>query len=246
MALNSTNRLRNMTEERHEHLVRFYAILNRLERNIGGARRLADCSGRMNWPKRGVYFFREPGEYRTDTGSGPRIVRVGTHALKAGSGTKLWTRLSQHKGRVKTGGGNHRGSIFRLIVGTALIRRDGYDSQTWGRGNTANGDVRRAEQVLESEVSLIIGRMPFLWLPIEDEPGPESRRGYIERNSIALLSNYGKHPLDPSSQDWLGHSCDREKVQESGLWNSNHVDEDYDPAFLDELDRLIVVMGGAT
>jgi hypothetical protein len=22
--------------------------------------------------------------------------------------------------------------------------------------------------------------MPFLWLPIEDEAGPESRRGYVE------------------------------------------------------------------
>ena len=47
----------------------------------------------------GVYFFHEPGEERLDTGVGPRIVRVGTHALKIGSSTKLWTRLSQHKGQ---------------------------------------------------------------------------------------------------------------------------------------------------
>ena len=38
--------------------------------------------------------------------------------------------------------------------------------------------------------------MSFLWLPIGDEPGPNSRRGYMERNAIALLSNYGKDPLD--------------------------------------------------
>jgi hypothetical protein len=81
----------------------------------------------MDWPKRGVYFFRELGENRSDTGEGPRIVRVGTHALKSGSQTKLWTRLSQHKGQPSTGRGNHRGSIFRLIVGTALIKRDAHD-----------------------------------------------------------------------------------------------------------------------
>jgi hypothetical protein len=72
---------------------------------IGGPRKLTDCSGRFAWPRRGVYFFREAGEDRTDTGKGPRVVRVGTHALKTGSGTKLWTRLSQHRGP-NTGGGN--------------------------------------------------------------------------------------------------------------------------------------------
>lgn len=199
---------------------------------------MTDCSGRMSWPKRGVYFFREPGENRTDTGEGPRIVRVGTHALKSGSGTKLWTRLSQHKGQQSTGGGNHRGSIFRLIVGASLISRDGRDLSTWGDGNTARGDVRSCELALECEVSLVIGAMPFVWLSLEDEAVPESRRGYIERNSIALLSNRNKVALDSPSREWLGRHCDRDRVRESGLWNSNHVDESYDPAFLDELDRL--------
>ena len=32
----------------------------------------------INWPARGVDFFREAGETRSDTGRGPRIVRVGT------------------------------------------------------------------------------------------------------------------------------------------------------------------------
>jgi len=30
---------------------------------------------------------------------------VGTQALKAGSGTNLWTRLWQHKGQATSGGG---------------------------------------------------------------------------------------------------------------------------------------------
>ena len=84
-------------------------LLASLKERIGGARRLSDCSGRMRWPKRGVYFFMETGEVRSDTGDGSRIVRVGTHALKTGSKTKLWTRLKQHKGVTSTGGGNQPG-----------------------------------------------------------------------------------------------------------------------------------------
>ena len=238
--------MRSDVDERRGHLFRFYSLLDTLEKNIGGARTLAACCGRMDWPKRGVYFFREYGETRSDTGSGPRIIRVGTHALKTGSGTKLWTRLSQHKGQPSTGGGNHRGSIFRLIVGAALIGRDGHDFPTWGDGNTAKGDVRNGELALECEVSKVIGKMPFLWLSLDDQAGPESRRGYIERNSIALLSNYSKPPLDPPSLGWLGRYCDRERVKNSGLWNSNHVDESYAPAFLEEFERLVSATGGAS
>ena len=193
----------------------------------------------MDWPKRGVYFFHEQGENRSGTGDGPRVVRVGTHALKAGSGTKLWTRLSQHKGQRKTGGGNHRGSIFRLILGAALINRERLNFPTWGDGNTADRDVRSGELALERQVSQVIGNMSFLWLAIEDQAGAESRRGYVERNSIALLSNFNKPGLDPPSQGWLGHHSDRERVRKSGLWNQNHVEEAYDPAFLDTLGRLV-------
>lgn len=232
-----------MDQERPDDLKRFYAVLTVLEKRLGGARRLSDCSGRMNWPKRGVYFFQEPGEYRTDSGDGNRIVRIGTHALKSGSATKLWTRLSQHRGQARSGGGNHRGSIFRLIVGTALIEKDGHDYPSWGQGSSASREIRDGEQPLERTVSEVIGEMPFLWLAIDDEPGPDSMRGYIERNAIALLSDFGKSPLDPSSQDWLGHYCNRERVKTSGLWNSNHVHEEYDPAFLDTLEHFVDHMG---
>jgi len=85
--------------------------------------------------------------------------------------------------------------------------------------------------------------MPALWLAVTDDPGPESLRGYIERNAIALLSNYNKPPIDTPSPHWLGRHCNREKVRHSGLWNQNHVDEDYDPAFLDELEGLVSKIG---
>jgi hypothetical protein len=69
-----------------------------------------------------------------------------------------------------------------------------------------------------------------------DEPRPTSVRGVIERNSMGLLSNYRRPVLDPASPNWLGSYCDRERVPGSGLWNNNHVDEGYDPAFLDVLE----------
>jgi hypothetical protein len=78
-----------MSHARREHLVKFYSILDELEKRIGGARTLGDCRGRMTWPARGVYFFREASETRSDTGTTPRVVRVGTHALKAGGSTTL-------------------------------------------------------------------------------------------------------------------------------------------------------------
>lgn len=51
---------------RLERLCRFYTRLGKLELQIGGARNLPDPSARMDWPARGVYFFREGGETGTD------------------------------------------------------------------------------------------------------------------------------------------------------------------------------------
>lgn len=220
-------------------LRRFYTLLDELARRTGGPRRLAECSGRMAWPPRGVYFFMEPGEVRRESGEGLRIVRVGTHALKDQSRTTLWKRLSQHKGQARSGGGNHRGSIFRLLVGASLLADDPALCVTWGQGNNVARTIREAERELESRVSAVIGQMPFLFLHIDDEPGPQSLRGVIERNAIALLSNSGKTPLDAASKDWLGLRCPRDRVRASHLWNQNHVDEAYDPAFLDTLETLI-------
>ena len=81
--------------------------------------------------------------------------------------------------------------------------------------------------------------MPYLYLDVDDDASPGSLRGVIERNSIALLSNYQKPPLDPPSKEWLGYQCNREKVRLSGLWNQNHVDEAYDPSFLNTFELLI-------
>lgn len=223
---------------RLSHIERFYELLNSCTELSGGLKRLSECSGYSAWPKRGVYFFFESGEARKGGGR-RRVVRVGTHALKAGSGTTLWNRLSQHRGAKSSGRGNHRGSIFRLLVGAALIEREGLSCPTWGVGSSAKGEIRMAERELEAKVSGVVGAMELTWLPVPDEPGPESSRGLIERNSIALLSNLDRSPIDPASDGWLGRWCPRERVVGSGMWNQNHVNEDYDPSFLDQFAALV-------
>ena len=222
-------------------LVRFYALLDRLKQRLGGTRTLASFEGLRDWPERGVYFFFEPTEARNESGVGPRVVRVGTHALGTGSRSTLRQRLGQHRGG-NTGGGNHRGSIFRLLIGQALLAQGGLPScPSWGvksdaaKACEALGIDRQtliaAEAPVEQAVSRHIGAMPFLWLDIDDQPGPHSRAVSIEGNAIALLSNHARTPLDPASPGWLGHSSDRPRVRSSGLWNQQHVEETHDPPF---------------
>lgn len=218
----------------------FYGLLDELEAKIGGKRRLGDCHGRMKWPQRGVYFFFEPGEYR-DTGSSvQRVVRVGTHALVSKSRTTLWKRLSQHRGTKNPLGGNHRGSIFRLLVGEALLNFDAsLNVESWGHGSSAGRAVRDLEREHEVRVSEYLDETRLLFLDVPDEPGPDSARSVIEHNSIALLSGYREQMPDRPSTGWLGNHSGRDRVRKSGLWNNNHVDETYDPNFLKLFDDLL-------
>jgi hypothetical protein len=84
-----------------------------------------------------------------------------------------------------------------------------------------------------------LAAMPLLWLTIDDEAGPKSSRGVVERNTIALLSNYLRPAIDPPSRGWLGHFSDRPLVRGSGLWNQRHVEETYDPSFFTVLEKAI-------
>lgn len=228
---------------------RFYNLLAGIEDRVGGCRVLATCDGRMVWPQRGVYFFFESGERRSLSGSGDRVVRVGTHALTSRSKTTLWARLSQHRGAARSGGGNHRGSIFRLLVGVALSERgDCPLPPSWGIGSDlgaaaarlgmTRAAVKEAEADLERHVSAHIGRMPFLWLNVPDDPSPHSDRAKIERNAIALLSQASTVAADAPSDQWLGTYSDRPLVRASGLWNNRHVDENYDAAFVGLMETL--------
>jgi hypothetical protein len=234
-------------EKRLQDIKKFYSLLGNLEEKIGSKRTLADCTGRMDWPERGVYFFFEPGEYRATSGEGLRVTRVGTHGLKTGSSSTLWKRLRQHRGTLsgsRPGGGNHRGSVFRLHVGTALINRDDWQDETaahWGIDSSASSEIRDEEYPLEKAVSDYIRKMPFLWLDILDEPGPDSLRGFVEQNAIALLSNFGagNKSIDPPSKNWLGNWAASTAISNSGLWNVNHVSDKIHPDFIGIFGNLI-------
>jgi hypothetical protein len=219
----------------------FYELIAELEVVCAGKRRLADCNGQMGWPQRGVYFFFEDGEFRED-GVTPRLVRIGTHGLRP-SKSRLWGRLVQHKGSAGgslPGGGNHRGSVFRLHVGSALLAAsDGWPEtirSSWSVGSSATAEVRKVEYPLERAVSARIGAMPFLWIGVDDPPSPASNRGVIERGSIALLSNLDRDPVDAPSPQWLGRRAERREIRASGLWNVNHVHEEPDLRFLSVLE----------
>lgn len=220
-------------------LRRFYSAMDLLRARIGGFHRLSEDSGSLPREGRGVYFFFDSDERRVDSGDGPPVVRVGTHGVSRGARSTLWERLVQHRGTIRSGGGNHRGSVFRLLVGASLIERDDLEYPHWGRKPSAPRAIRDAEKPLERMVSTYIRKLPYLWLRIDDVAGPSSERAFIEKNAIALLSNRGKPALDPRSPHWLGSSSHKERVRESGLWNSNHVDEEYDPEFLSRLEELV-------
>jgi hypothetical protein len=223
--------------ELQKDIDRFYALLSTRCSKVDGTRQLKDCDGRKKWkwPKGGVYFFFEEGEYRQDQPGILRVVRVGTHALTEISKTTLWNRLKQHKG-TDNGGGNHRGSVFRLHVGTALIEKQRCHAAYpyWGKGTSAKKEITDSERPMELQVSKYIGQMPFLWLAV-DTPG---MRAHIEKHAIGLLCNRGK-PVDTQSPTWLGKYSSRPAIRQSGLWNVKHTEENYDPSFLDDLEDLL-------
>jgi hypothetical protein len=230
-----TDAMSNLLRE----LNRFYSILGPLEASRRQGLNLASYNGRSGIPSRGVYFFREPGEFRQSDPSTPRIVRVGTHAVSANSKSTLWGRLRAHLG-TRVGTGNHRGSIFRLHVGAALLARDNKKVESWGIGSSVPPKVRSdpramaAETAWEKRVSDYIGAMSVIWVDVPDDPGPNSIRALIEKNAIALLSNR-LEPIESASANWLGHHSPRDEIRRSHLWNLNHVNQAYDPGFLDHL-----------
>ena len=234
---------------RPEDLDRFYSLLGELAQQIGGPRKLKNCTGRMDWPDRGVYFFLEPGERREGTDQ-PRVTRIGTHAVSAGSKTSLWDRLKQHYGTGSRSsdhphGGAHRGSVYRKRVGEAIIEKyalheeyPDWDEQ-WSSIERERSTVRDEEYIMERRVSAYIREQPFLWVNVDDEANKHSDRARIERNAIALLSNFDQRTADPRHNGWLGHDSRSRHIRESGLWNVNHVEERYTDGFLNILESAI-------
>ena len=232
---------------RLDQIKAFYAILSALERKLGGPRNLLECNGRMNWPRRGVYFFFEEGEERLQSGCGLRVVRVGTHAVRTDNKTTLWSRLYQHRGPLSKEDGDHRGSVFRRHLGFGISNRNpSLECESWEEDDYPDTPrLQEKEYALEVAVSSYIRRMPLIWLKVDDWPSPKSKRSYIEKNTIALLSNWRKQAIDPASQNWLGRQSPKEEIRQSGLWNYDYVDASCDSGFLDLLEKFKAQMPAA-
>jgi tRNA pseudouridine-54 N-methylase len=224
----------NGEQQLREDVARFYRIMRSVWMSQERGRQIGTTTGSLDWPSRGVYFIFEEHDGLSH-GRLSRIVRVGTHAVSAGSKTTLWDRLSTHRG-TGSGGGSHRSSIFRSHVGRAIMSQQCEKDwpASWGVGQTAPSDVRQQEARLEEEVSRVIARMRVVWLDIPDDAGPSSDRAYIERNSIGLLSR--ANLLTPlQNLDWLGRFSHDWRICTSGLWNLNHVFLRPDTEFLARL-----------
>ncbi len=225
---------------RIDEINRFYELLNKLENKIGGKYLLPDCNAQMNWPRKSIYFFFEEGQVR-DKKREKRVVSIGYTKGKEERDT-LWACLRKHRGTVAgkyAGGGNHRDSNLRLHLGSSLINRDGIDCLSWGKRFKANAEIRAAEYSLEKMVSQKVNSMPFIWLGLDSRTGTRDFARFMEKNVIALLSNYGKAPVDGPSSTWLGNYCVNPFVQRSGLWNVEYVSERYTPAFMEEFRKLV-------
>jgi len=237
---------------------RFYNLLDSLKQKCRQRMGMADwkeiklgvCSGSMPfWQecKRGVYLFFDANETRASSDE-LRVVRVGTHAVKKGlRKSTLWERLKQHRGLVRDGGGYHRKSVFRLLVGDAMNNQVGDENRvlTWGKNDVG---VREDEHRLEINVSDYIRNLPFIVLRVDPETDSldhiyENDRSYLEMNMIGLLSNINrKNKADRQSDIWLGNFSSHREVKESGLWNIKGVERDYDPRFLEVFEHYLKEM----
>lgn len=136
--------------------------------------------------------------------------------------------------------------MYRKRVGEALIEKhDLHDDYSdwdirWSSIERERSTVRDEEFILERRVSTYIREQPFLWVNIDDEPSAGSDRAHVERNAIALLSNFNDQTIDARADGWIGRYSQSREIRESGLWNVNHVEERYDNGFLDLLETAVI------
>ncbi len=180
---------------------------------------LKDAHGRQPWPKQGVYFFFDPSEPIPRPDLPGRIVRIGSHGVAQNTNSTLWGRLKQHQGSQTSGGGNHRGSIFRQYVGIAL--KGGPPS--WKDTKAKYAEVRQDEHAHERLVSDYIRQLPFTVIGIHGLPGKNSQRAIFEGECISYVSWAAQNGLIKMGKTWLGLQAEKEAIKESGLWNVRDV-----------------------
>ena len=165
-------------------------------------------------PSDGLYFFYEDGEVNSHD-AGPRVVRIGNHPRAVGG---LRNRLRNHYS------GNKNGSVFRKLLGGALIRRRNPDDPCLlprpGQGHWERQDKRTCSRCkpVEQEVSqLLKEHFSFRCVRIVDR----TERNRFEQLLIASLA---RCPGCKASATWLGRHAYSSNVRQSGLWNSDFID----------------------
>ena len=76
-----------------------------------------------------------------------------------------------------------------------------------------------------------IAPMIVLWVEIGDERGQAACA--VSSSATHRAADLCGRDVDPPSEHWLGHHAEAPEIRSSGLWNVNHVGEDYDPRLLD-------------
>ena len=115
----------------------------------------------------------------------------------------------------------------------------GFNLPSW-HNDSVSAQRRLEERSLEKMVTHRIGDMRLLWLSINDISSKRSDRAYIERNSIALLSNVENTAGIPSKV-WLGNNSSYPEIRKSGLWNVHHVGMPYDSGFIDVFRNYVLI-----
>ncbi|MBU1853959.1 MAG: hypothetical protein KJ957_07945 [Candidatus Omnitrophica bacterium] len=178
--------------------------------------------------RNGLYFFYEEGESSKHSPQG-RVVRIGNHPR---SQNRLIGRLQDHY----YGGKN--GSVFRRLLGGALIRKDNPKDACLKHWEEQNSPICRKCKPIEAEVNRILeNKFRFKCINIENK----EFRNLMEKNIIATISLCSL--CNKPTKKWLGNYACSENVRASGLWNSDYVNnKDYIIAKTDllKLKRLTI------
>lgn len=164
----------------------------------------------------GLYFFYQRGEVSPHTSNG-RVVRVGNHPRRDG---RLIGRLKEHYASRQNA---KNGSVFRLLVGGALIRRDDPESLCLapgpGQGHWERHRQRECNHCAPYEqrlAKLVDSDFWFRAVRIDRQ---------AERNpfEVVLIATLAACMLCRPSEGWLGRFACSPIVRGSGLWNREFV-----------------------
>ena len=186
-------------------------------------------------PANGIYIMFEKGEtYR----GLDRIVRVGTHT----GDNQLYSRLNQHF--VKE---NKNRSIFRKNIGRAFLHKEQHPyAQKWEYDTTSREGKEKYsklldidfEKALEKRISNYIHQnLSFVVFEVKTK----EERLFWESRIIATLSKAAKDGFLKPSENWLGNFSPDLKVRQSGLWQSQHLNEaPLTPQEFEELKQIVL------